>query len=59
MIQHFLYCCKALVLLCAYRDNIMLRQHLIKEIKEQHFQLHIKIWLLLRMTVMDLQKNFP
>ena len=37
----------------------MLCQHLIKEIKEQHFQLHIKIWLLLRMTVMDLLKNFP
>ena len=33
-------------------------QHFIKEIKEQHFQLHIKIWFLLCMTGMDLQKNF-
>ena len=36
----------------------MLRQHLIKEIKEQHFELYIKVRFLLRMAGMDLHKNF-
>ena len=58
MIQNFLHCRKAFILLCTYRNNIMPGQHFIKEIKEQHFQLHIKIWFLLCMTGMDLQKNF-
>ena len=43
MIQNFLHCRKAFILLCTYRNNIMPGQHFIKEIKEQHFQRHITI----------------
>ena len=57
MIQNLLHCRKAFILLCAYRNDIMFRQHLVKEIKEQHFQLHIKVRFLLCMAGMDLHKN--